>query len=100
MLDQAVGHTSDALEPTAAKSGFSGVALIHMARKPEDVPRILAKADAAGGVIVKPAARTNWGIAGYFNDSDGHLFEVDYEPVWVFDDAHHLVANGLPALSN
>jgi len=84
---------SDALEPTAAKSGFSGVALIHMARQPEDVPRILAKAEAAGGVIVKPATRTNWGIAGYFKDPDGHLFEVDYEPVWVFDDAHHLVVD-------
>lgn len=85
----------DALEPTADKSGFSGVALIHMARKPEDVPRILSQAEKAGGVIVKPATRTHWGIAGYFKDPDGHLFEVDYEPVWVFDEDHHLVVDKL-----
>lgn len=80
----------DALEPTPVKSGFSGIALIHLARTPEDVPRILARAAQAGGSIVKPATRTHWGIAGYFKDPDGHLFEVDYENAWVFDEAHRL----------
>jgi len=80
----------DALSPVATHSGFSGVALIHLARSVEDVPRILKKAEEAGGVIVKPATRTDWGVAGYFKDPDGHLFEVDYETVWAFDDAHHL----------
>ncbi|SDF60926.1 MULTISPECIES: VOC family protein [unclassified Duganella] len=81
---------SDALAPSSAGSGFSGVALIHLARSVEDVPRILAKAAEAGGVVVKPATRTHWGVAGYFKDPDGHLFEVDYETVWVFDSEHHL----------
>ena len=84
----------DALQPVE-KSGFSGIALIHLARNAEDVPRILARAQAAGGVIVKPATRTDWGIAGYFKDPDGHLFEVDYETVWMFDDAHHLMVDSL-----
>jgi predicted lactoylglutathione lyase len=84
---------SDALQPAAGPSGFSGIALIHLARHAEDVPRILAKAEEAGGSIVKPATRTHWGIAGYFKDLDGHLFEVDYETVWVFDDGHHLVVD-------
>jgi predicted lactoylglutathione lyase len=44
----------------------------------------------AGGEIVKPATRTQWGVAGYFKDPDGHLFEVDYETVWSFDEQHHL----------
>ena len=69
------------------------MALIHVARKPEDVPRILAKAEQAGGKIVKPATRTHWGIAGYFKDPDGHLFEVDYEDVWVLDQDNHLVVD-------
>lgn len=81
---------SDALAPSPSGSGFSGVALIHLARNAEDVPRILAQAAAAGGAIVKPATRTHWGVAGYFKDPDGHLFEVDYETVWVFDAEHHL----------
>lgn len=74
-------------------SGFAGVALIHLAKAPEDVPRILAQAAAAGGRIVKPATRTHWGVAGYFADPDGHLFEVDYEDAWVFDDDHRLVVD-------
>ena len=32
----------DALQADAEKAGFSGIALIHLARSAEDVPRILA----------------------------------------------------------
>lgn len=81
----------DALSPTDQPSGFAGSALIYLAKKVEDVPRILAKAVEAGGTLVKPATKTHWGVAGYFRDPDGHLFEVDYEDVWVFDDQHHLI---------
>lgn len=73
--------------------GFSGVGLIHLARSPDEVARILAKAVEAGGRLVKPATRTHWGIAGYFADPDGHLFEVDYEDAWVLDEAHRLVVD-------
>ncbi|HEY9107215.1 MAG TPA: VOC family protein [Roseateles sp.] len=74
-------------------TGFPGVGLIHIAKSPDDVPRILAKAVEAGGRLVKPATRTHWGIAGYFTDPDGHLFEVDYEEVWVLDEDHRLVVD-------
>ncbi|NYE60625.1 hypothetical protein FHW58_001777 [Duganella sp. 1224] len=80
----------DAQAADTGKPGFSGVALIHLARSAADVPRILARAAEAGGEIVKPATRTHWGVAGYFKDPDGHLFEVDYETVWSFDQQHHL----------
>jgi len=53
----------------------------------------LAKAVEAGGTLVKPATRTHWGIAGYFKDLDGHLFEVDFEEAWVFDGEHRLVVD-------
>jgi hypothetical protein len=49
----------------------------------------------AGGTLVKPAARTPWGIADYFKDPDGHLFEVDYEEIWVFEKGHTLVVDNL-----
>ncbi len=78
-------------------SGFPGVGLIHLARSPGDVARILANAVEAGGRLVKPATRTQWGIAGYFADPDGHLFEVDYEEVWVLDDEHRLVVDQINA---
>ncbi|RYY77350.1 MAG: glyoxalase [Gammaproteobacteria bacterium] len=81
----------DALEPKAEGSGFSGVALIHLVPNVDDVALTLKRAVDAGGTLVKPATKTQWGTAGYFRDLDGHLFEVDYEEVWVFDDTDHLV---------
>ena len=37
----------------------------------------LAEAERAGGSIVKPAERAEWGgYSGYFADPDGHLWEV------------------------
>jgi len=74
-------------------SGFSGVVFVYLAKKPEDVPNILYRAIEAGGTLVRPATRTEWGIAGYFQDPDGHIFEVDYEYEWMLDDDHHLIVD-------
>jgi len=40
---------------------------------------------AAGATQVKPAQKVFWGgYSGYFNDPDGHLWEVAYNPLfWV-----------------
>ena len=81
----------DALEPSPQGSGFSGVALIHLVRTADEVALTLARAVEAGGTLVKPATKTQWGTAGYFRDLDDHLFEVDHEDVWVFDENDHLV---------
>lgn len=83
----------DALADSPEGSGFSGVGLVYLAKAADEVPRILAKAVEAGGTLVKPATRTHWGIAGYFRDPDGHLFEVDFEEAWVFDGNHRLVVD-------
>ncbi|HEY6530262.1 MAG TPA: VOC family protein [Cellvibrionaceae bacterium] len=83
----------DAGFTSADGTGFTGVGLIYLAKSVEEVPQILAKAVEAGGTLVKPATRTHWGVAGYFQDPDGHLFEVDYEEAWVFDAQHRLVVN-------
>lgn len=46
-----------------------------------DVDAVMAKAAAAGAVIVKPAHDTFWGgYSGYFQDPDGHLWEVVWNP--------------------
>jgi hypothetical protein len=40
----------------------------------------------AGARIVKPARDTSWGgYAGYFQDPDGHLWEVVWNPQWTVD---------------
>lgn len=87
------GLAADALVEASAHAGFNGIAFVYLAKTPEEVPAILAKAVEAGGTLVKPATRTQWGIAGYFKDPDGYLFEVDYEEVWVFDEHERLVVD-------
>jgi catechol 2,3-dioxygenase-like lactoylglutathione lyase family enzyme len=53
----------------------------HNVRTTEEVDRVLEQARAAGATIVKPAGKTFWGgYAGYFQDLDGHLWEVLWNP--------------------
>lgn len=53
------------------------VTIGHNVRSPEDVDAVMEQASRAGATIVKPAAKTFWGgYAGYFQDPDGHLWEV------------------------
>jgi catechol 2,3-dioxygenase-like lactoylglutathione lyase family enzyme len=49
-----------------------------------EVDEVMAQAKRAGAVVVKPAHDTFWGgYAGYFQDPDGHLWEVAWNPQWV-----------------
>lgn len=61
--------------------------LAHNVASREEVDAVMAQAQAAGAAIVKPAQRTFWGgYAGYFQDPDGHLWEVAYNPAWAMPD--------------
>jgi hypothetical protein len=47
------------------------------------VDAVMEQARSAGAFIVKPAQDTFWGgYAGYFQDPDGHLWEVAWNPAW------------------
>jgi catechol 2,3-dioxygenase-like lactoylglutathione lyase family enzyme len=49
-----------------------------------EVDAVMEQAKRAGAVVVKPAHDTFWGgYAGYFQDLDGHLWEVAWNPQWV-----------------
>ncbi|WP_373388625.1 VOC family protein [Pseudomonas alcaligenes] len=51
------------------------------------VDALMARAQAAGARIVKPAQDTFWGgYAGYFQDPDGHLWELVWNPQWLPQD--------------
>jgi catechol 2,3-dioxygenase-like lactoylglutathione lyase family enzyme len=53
----------------------------HNVASREEVDAVMAQAQDAGAVIVKPARDTFWGgYAGYFQDPDGHLWEVVWNP--------------------
>ena len=48
-----------------------------------EVDAVMEQAKRAGAVVVKPAQDTFWGgHAGYFQDPDGHLWEVAWNPQW------------------
>jgi uncharacterized protein len=55
----------------------------HNVSSRREVDAVMAQATAAGAAIVKPAHDTFWGgYAGYFQDPDGHLWEVAWNPEW------------------
>ena len=58
-----------------------GILLAQNVRSPEEVARVLARAEAAGGRIVRPARKVFWGgTSGYFADPDGHHWEIAHNP--------------------
>lgn len=55
----------------------------HNVSSKAEVDAVMARAASAGAVVVKPAHDTFWGgYSGYFQDPDGHLWEVAWNPQW------------------
>jgi len=55
--------------------------LAHNVDSRSEVDAVLAEAERAGARIVKPANDTSYGgYAAYFQDPDGHLWEVAWNP--------------------
>lgn len=64
-----------------AAPGPTGVALAHNVGSRDEVDAVMAQAHHAGATLVKPAQTAFWGgYAGYFQDPDGHLWEVAFNP--------------------
>jgi predicted enzyme related to lactoylglutathione lyase len=58
-------------------SGFRGVSFHFIVASSEAVDEVMGNAVAAGGSVVKAAARAPWGgYGGYFSDPDGYLWKV------------------------
>ena len=59
----------------------------HNVSSKADVDVVMRQAEQAGAVIVKPGGATFWGgYAGYFQDPDGHLWEIVWNPQWTLWD--------------
>jgi catechol 2,3-dioxygenase-like lactoylglutathione lyase family enzyme len=53
----------------------------HNVGSAQEVGAVMSQAAKAGATIVKPAEKTFYGgYAGYFQDPDGHLWEVVFNP--------------------
>ena len=75
---------------TGLPSGPSSTAftLGHNVASRGEVDAVMAQAAQAGARIVKPAQETFWGgYAGCFQDPDGHLWDVVWNPQWLPQDA-------------
>lgn len=81
---KSVSHDSGLAPGKKSPTEFT---LGHNVTSKEEVETVMKQAENAGAVIVKPAKDTFWGgYAGYFQDSDGHLWEVVWNPQWSAQD--------------
>lgn len=66
---------------------FPGVALAYNTRSEDEVAALLDRAARAGGRVLKPATRGVWGgMQGYFEDTEGNLWEVAHNPDFPIDE--------------
>lgn len=80
-LAQDAGLPLGASSPTEFSLG-------HNVASQAEVDAVMAQAQTAGAIIIKPAQATFWGgYAGYFQDPDGHVWEVVFNPQWLAQDA-------------
>ncbi|WP_326541844.1 VOC family protein [Pseudorhodoferax sp.] len=67
--------------------GPTDFSLGHNLASRAEVDATMAQAARAGARVLKPAQDTAWGgYAGYFQDPDGHLWEVAWNPAWELPD--------------
>lgn len=82
---RSLAHDSG-IAPTAPCA--TELSLGHNLASRAEVDTTMRQVQAAGAVIVKPAQDTFWGgYAGYFQDPDGHLWEVVWNPQMLPPDA-------------
>ncbi|MTJ04133.1 MAG: VOC family protein [Sediminimonas qiaohouensis] len=64
-----------------AELGSGAMTLAHNVPAREAVAPLMARAEAAGARILRPAEDVFWGgHVGYFADPDGHVWEVAWNP--------------------
>lgn len=66
-----------------AKSSPTEFTLGHNVNSKIEVDNVMEQAKRAGATITDPAHNTFWGgYSGHFQDPDGHLWEVVWNPQW------------------
>jgi len=76
----------DAKIPKGAKSAAE-FTIGHNVNSKKEVDAVMEQAKKAGATITKAAQDTFWGgYAGYFQDPDGHLWEIAWNPQMKIED--------------
>lgn len=72
----------DAKVPASPPSP-SELSIGHIVGSKEEVDEIMRQAERAGAQVTDPAHDRFWGgYSGYFQDPDGHLWEIAWNPAW------------------
>ena len=75
-----IAHDTGLARSAASPTEFT---IGHNVADEQTVDTVMEQAQRAGARIVKPAHDTFWGgYAGYFQDPDGHLWEVVWNPAF------------------
>jgi catechol 2,3-dioxygenase-like lactoylglutathione lyase family enzyme len=75
---RSISHDTGLRESSRSPTEFT---IGHNVASRDEVDEVMDQASRAGATIVKPAHDTFWGgYAGYFQDPDGHLWEVAWNP--------------------
>lgn len=78
---RSIAHDTGIDEKTTSPIEFT---LGHNVVSREEVDTVMDEAAKAGATIVMAAHETFWGgYAGYFQDPDGHVWEVVWNPEWI-----------------
>lgn len=60
----------------------------HNVSSKAEVDAVMAQARAAGAKIIRSESDTFWGgYSGYFQDPDGHIWEITWNPAWEVEGA-------------
>lgn len=70
-----------------APASATEMSIGHNVASKTEVDDLMLKAKNAGARIIKSAQETFWGgYAGYFQDPDGHVWEIVWNPKWDLPD--------------
>jgi uncharacterized protein len=76
----------DAKQPVVvgvSKRSHTEFSIGHFVQSKEEVDALLKQAKAAGAIVTEEPHDRAWGIySGYFQDPDGHLWEIVWNPAW------------------
>jgi catechol 2,3-dioxygenase-like lactoylglutathione lyase family enzyme len=73
---------ADARVPVGPSSP-SEFSIGHIVKSKAEVDDLMRRAAAAGATVTDPAHDRFWGgYSGYFQDPDGHLWEIAWNPAW------------------
>ena len=68
---------------SAGPSSPAGFSIGHIVGSRQEVDAVMEQAEQAGAKITDPAHDRSWGgYSGYFQDLDGHLWEIAWNPEW------------------